>query len=135
MDAVYDRGSLVALDDADRRRYAAMLARHLPAAAPQLVVTVAYDASRMTGPPFCVDAAQMDALFGEGFDIESLESGEIIDEEPRFRERGLDYWADPFKKRPGEINHNDGGRGVYFDDPDGHVLEILTRPYGSGGSG
>jgi catechol 2,3-dioxygenase-like lactoylglutathione lyase family enzyme len=50
----------------------------------------------------------------------------------RIRERGLDYWADPFKSRPGEINHNDGGRGVYFDDPDGHLLEVITRPYGSG---
>lgn len=47
--------------------------------------------------------------------------------------RGLPYWADPFKKHPGEINHNEGGRGFYFDDPDGHLLEVLTRPYGSGG--
>jgi catechol 2,3-dioxygenase-like lactoylglutathione lyase family enzyme len=51
----------------------------------------------------------------------------------RIRDRGLQYWADPFKSRPGEINHNDGGRGVYFDDPDGHLLEVITRPYGSGG--
>src|SRR5262245_12939184 len=50
----------------------------------------------------------------------------------RIRERGLGYWADPFRTRPGEINHNDGGRGVYFEDPDGHLIEILTRPYGSG---
>ncbi|MDH6452534.1 MULTISPECIES: VOC family protein [unclassified Streptomyces] len=50
----------------------------------------------------------------------------------RVREAGLMYWADPFHHRPGEINHNDGGRGAYFDDPDGHRLEILTRPYGSG---
>jgi catechol 2,3-dioxygenase-like lactoylglutathione lyase family enzyme len=50
----------------------------------------------------------------------------------RIRERGVSYWADPFHSRPGEINTNDGGRGVYFDDPDGHNLEILTRPYGSG---
>jgi catechol 2,3-dioxygenase-like lactoylglutathione lyase family enzyme len=62
----------------------------------------------------------------------------LIDEEDfdpifeRIRERGLAYWADPLKQRPGEINRNDGGRGVYFDDPDGHVLEVLTRPYGSG---
>lgn len=53
----------------------------------------------------------------------------------RIRERGLEYWADPFKQRSGEINHNDGGRGVYFEDPDGHLLEVLTRPYGSGASG
>ena len=51
----------------------------------------------------------------------------------RIRDRGLTYWADPGKSRPGEINHNDGGRGLYFDDPDGHRLEIITRPYGSGG--
>jgi len=46
---------------------------------------------------------------------------------------GQDYWADPAKQRRGEINYNDGGRGVYFDDPDGHFLEIITRPYGTAG--
>ncbi|MFE5817953.1 VOC family protein [Streptomyces sp. NPDC056479] len=51
----------------------------------------------------------------------------------RIRDAGLTYWADPYHRRPGEINHNDGGRGTYFDDPNGHNLEILTRPYGSGG--
>ena len=51
----------------------------------------------------------------------------------KIRDRGLDHWADPRRTRPGEINHNDGGRGVYFQDPAGHYMEILTRPYGSGG--
>jgi catechol 2,3-dioxygenase-like lactoylglutathione lyase family enzyme len=51
----------------------------------------------------------------------------------RIRQRGLKHWADPSRTRAGEINHNDGGRGVYFEDPDGHLLEIITRPYGSGG--
>jgi len=51
----------------------------------------------------------------------------------RIRERGLSYWADPFRREPGKINTRDGGRGVYFEDPNGHLLEILTRPYGSGG--
>ena len=50
----------------------------------------------------------------------------------RISARGIPYWADPGYHQPGEINHGDGGRGVYWDDPDGHVLEILTRPYGSG---
>ena len=50
----------------------------------------------------------------------------------RIEERGLEYWADPGKSRPGTINHNDGGRGVYFEDPERHLLEIITRPYGSG---
>ncbi|MFN7164954.1 MAG: VOC family protein [Hyphomonas sp.] len=51
----------------------------------------------------------------------------------RLRELGLPYWADPFHREPGAINHWDDGRGVYFDDPNGHLLEIITRPYGSGG--
>ncbi|MEU6605269.1 VOC family protein [Streptomyces shenzhenensis] len=46
---------------------------------------------------------------------------------------GLTFWADPMHRHPGEINTNDGGRGTYFEDPNGHNLEILTRPYGSGG--
>ena len=50
----------------------------------------------------------------------------------RIRERDIDYWADPGQSRRGEINRNDGGRGLYFEDPNGHLLEILTRPYGSG---
>jgi catechol 2,3-dioxygenase-like lactoylglutathione lyase family enzyme len=50
----------------------------------------------------------------------------------RIRDQGLPYWADPGHRRPGVINHGDGGRGLYFDDPDGHRLEIITRPYGSG---
>ncbi|MGY6018039.1 VOC family protein [Streptomyces spinosirectus] len=50
----------------------------------------------------------------------------------RIRDGGLTYWADPFHHSPGEINRNDGGRGAYFEDPGGHSLEIITRPYGSG---
>ena len=51
----------------------------------------------------------------------------------RIVERGVSYWADPGRSKPGEINHRDGGRGVYFSDPNTSVgWEILTRPYGSG---
>jgi catechol 2,3-dioxygenase-like lactoylglutathione lyase family enzyme len=64
---------------------------------------------------FLVSEAEFDTIFG------------------RIRERKLPYWADPFKDKPGQINRHDGGRGVYFDDPSGHKLEIITRPYGSGG--
>jgi catechol 2,3-dioxygenase-like lactoylglutathione lyase family enzyme len=64
---------------------------------------------------FLVSEADFDEIFG------------------RIMARDLDYWADPHHDVPGEINTRDGGRGCYFDDPDGHVLEILTRPYGSGG--
>lgn len=48
----------------------------------------------------------------------------------RIAQLRLPHWADPARKRPGEINRNDGGRGVYFEGPDGHFLEALTVPYG-----
>jgi catechol 2,3-dioxygenase-like lactoylglutathione lyase family enzyme len=64
---------------------------------------------------FLVGEDEFDAIFG------------------RIRERGLPYWADPRHHLAGAVNHLDDGRGVYFDDPSGHELEIITRPYGSGG--
>jgi catechol 2,3-dioxygenase-like lactoylglutathione lyase family enzyme len=51
----------------------------------------------------------------------------------RLQERGVPTYADPGHRQPG-FNTNDGGRGLYFDSPDGHNLEVLTRPYGSGAS-
>jgi catechol 2,3-dioxygenase-like lactoylglutathione lyase family enzyme len=50
----------------------------------------------------------------------------------RIRARELPYWADPGQTQLGEINRRDGGRGIYFEDPSGHLLEVITRPYGSG---
>lgn len=49
----------------------------------------------------------------------------------RIQQAGITHWAGPEHQHPGQINHNDGGRGTYFDDPNGHILEILTQPYGS----
>ncbi|MFH8369935.1 VOC family protein [Streptomyces sp. NPDC018031] len=49
----------------------------------------------------------------------------------RIRQAGIDYYADPHLKQPGEINHHYGGRGLYFMDPAGHGMEIITRPYDS----
>jgi catechol 2,3-dioxygenase-like lactoylglutathione lyase family enzyme len=51
----------------------------------------------------------------------------------RIRDRGLEWWADPSHHRPHEVNTNDGGRGLYWNDPNGHRLEILTVPYGGWG--
>ena len=62
---------------------------------------------------FLVTDAEFDQIFG------------------RVKARGLDYWADPALRRKGETNSHFGGRGVYFRDPSGHLLEIITRPYGS----
>ncbi|GAB4104619.1 VOC family protein [Micromonospora taraxaci] len=43
--------------------------------------------------------------------------------------RGITYWADPKLEREGETNTEHGGRGFYFMDPSGHMIEIITRPY------
>lgn len=60
------------------------------------------------------------------FLVSDAEFDAIMD---RIRRAGLTYYADPGRHRPGQINHDHGGRGAYFDDPDGHNLEILTHPY------
>ena len=114
----------------DRRESATFLAGILGLADPTpygpfLVVEadngVSLDFLEVDGPvdaqhyAFLVGEAEFDAIFG------------------RIRERALPYWADPARRRPGEINTNDGGRGVYWEEPGGHFLEIITRPYGSGG--
>ncbi|WP_455359783.1 VOC family protein [Streptomyces sp. SYSU K21746] len=52
----------------------------------------------------------------------------------RIQHVGIRYFADPHGKQPDEINHNDGGRGMYFMDPAGHGMEVITRPYGGGES-
>jgi catechol 2,3-dioxygenase-like lactoylglutathione lyase family enzyme len=81
---------------------------------------VSLDFARYAGPiqsqhyAFLVDETEFDAIFS------------------RIVERRVEYWADPMRHRPSEINFNDGGRGVYFLGPDGHLLEAITRPYGSG---
>ncbi|MFF2039588.1 VOC family protein [Kitasatospora sp. NPDC058170] len=49
----------------------------------------------------------------------------------RIEAGGIVYYADPQMKQPGEINRHHGGRGLYFLDPAGHGMEIITRPYSS----
>jgi catechol 2,3-dioxygenase-like lactoylglutathione lyase family enzyme len=69
------------------------------------------------------------------FDIQAQHYAFLVSEEQfdgmyrRLLDRGLDHWADPRMSRPGEWNTNHGGRGVYFRDPAGHNLEVLTTPY------
>jgi hypothetical protein len=65
------------------------------------------------------------------FLVNEIEFDEIFE---RIRERRLSYWADPGRQERDRINGWDDGRGLYFDDPNGHLLEIITRPYGSGGT-
>jgi catechol 2,3-dioxygenase-like lactoylglutathione lyase family enzyme len=117
----------------DKKRSAEFLARMLglEAAPPwgpfypvRLANGVELDFTDVGGTPFVathyaflVSEEEFDEIFG------------------RIEEAGLEYRADPHGGGVGEINHHDGGRGVYWNDPDGHVLEIITRPYGSSTKG
>ncbi|MGN2641176.1 VOC family protein [Nocardia takedensis] len=47
----------------------------------------------------------------------------------RLRDREIEHWADPHRREPGRTNTDHGGRGVYFLDPAGHGIEMITRPY------
>lgn len=93
---------------------------------------------RTYGPFAVVDVANNVSLdyADEAGDIRPQHYAFLVSEDEfdeilgRIVARGLPYWADPYKRRPDEINTHDGGRGVYWDDPDGHRLEIITVPYG-----
>jgi catechol 2,3-dioxygenase-like lactoylglutathione lyase family enzyme len=74
-------------------------------------------------------------LDADGMEIQMQHYAFLVSEQEfdqifgRIRSRGLKYWADPGRTEEGKINHHFGGRGVYFQDPSGHLLEIITQPY------
>jgi catechol 2,3-dioxygenase-like lactoylglutathione lyase family enzyme len=116
-------------------------ARDSVASATFLAEILGLPAPTRFGPFQVVDVANGVSLdFIDSNDVSHAEHYAFLISEPEFdeifgriRQRGMSYWADPGRTREGQINHNDGGRGVYFLDPDGHVLERNTRPSGSGG--
>ncbi len=88
VDAIYDRAAVIALPDSLRQQYVRHLLT-LSARAPQLLITLSYDQSQMPGPPFSVDAGNVQALYGDDYVITELAGADILDHEPGFRERGL----------------------------------------------
>ena len=77
----------------------------------------------------------LDYLDADGMEVQTQHYAFLVSEKEfdqifgRIKERGLAYWADPGRTQKGKINRHDGGRGVYFEDPSGHLLEIITKPY------
>lgn len=60
------------------------------------------------------------------FKVSEAEFDEIF---TRIVAAGMVYGSGPFAPENMQINHWNGGRGVYFRDPSGHLLELLTRDY------
>lgn len=106
LDAIYDRAALVALPPELRRRYADLLAQLLPTGGQMLLVTFDYPQEQMSGPPFAVGPDQVRDLYGEHFTIALLASVDILDTEPRFRQRGLEV----LQEHVFHLHRNESGR-------------------------
>ena len=97
----------------------------LPPAKPFLEHFLSVDVANEVTLDFC-DADYQPEPQHYAFLVSETEFDQIFG---RIIARGIDYWADPGKREKGEINRHFGGRGVYFEEPGGHFLEIITRPY------
>jgi len=86
--AVYDRAALVAMPEHMRADYVAQLTR-ISKGAPQLLVTFEYDQNEMSGPPFCVHPDEITGHYSATMNIDTLFSKDVLNSEPKFRERGL----------------------------------------------
>jgi catechol 2,3-dioxygenase-like lactoylglutathione lyase family enzyme len=90
------------------------------------------------GPPVAhflpVQIGPVTLDFDDATEIQSMHIAFLVDEDTfesshrRLLETGAATYADPGRTQPGEINRRGGGRGVYFEDPDGHLFELLTVP-------
>lgn len=116
-------------------------ARDKRAAAAFLARTLGLEVGPQYGPFLPVETSNgvtLDFADSDSAQITSQHYAFLVSEEEfdaimgRIQQAGITFYADPGHRRAGEINRNDGGRGAYFADPNGHNLEIITRPYGSG---
>jgi thiopurine S-methyltransferase len=86
---VYDRAALIAFPPAMQERYAATLKALLPARAPILLIALDCDPTRMQGPPFATPRTQVHRLFTDSYDVEEVACRSALEQNPRFKERGL----------------------------------------------
>ncbi len=88
-DAVYDRAAVIALPPPLRERYAREVYGRLRSGCRALMITLEYPQHEMDGPPFSVDAGNIDALFGDAWQVDLLERRDILASQPRFRDDGV----------------------------------------------
>lgn len=95
VEAVYDRASLIALPPSMRESYAERMKALLDPEVTTLLITLDYDQDLMKGPPFSVHEPEVRALYEPEFEVQLLATPDILDESPRFRERGLTRLHEP----------------------------------------
>lgn len=88
-DLVYDRAALIAIDESNRSRYCDHMLSIIPPATDQLLITLDYDQAQMSGPPFAVSADEVQQFYGPAHRIDLLETNDVLDERPRWRDQGL----------------------------------------------
>ena len=86
--ALYDRAAVIALPAPMRERYAEHLQNILPAGLKGLLITLDYDQSQISGPPFSVDNAQVQHLFGGAWQMQVLESQDVLSDSGKFVQAG-----------------------------------------------
>ena len=89
IDGFYDRAALIALSPVQRARYADRITELLASHTPGLLLTLDYKQSEMDGPPFSVSATEVSERYQKNFSVEQLAHADILDDQPRFREKGL----------------------------------------------
>ncbi len=90
IDAIYDRASLIALPPEVRPRYCAHVSGLMRPGCRGLLITMEYDPSLLSGPPFCVEESEIVAGFAPGISVRAIERVTIPADNPRFREAGVD---------------------------------------------
>lgn len=87
--AVFDRASLIALPPSTRTAYAVHMQAILASGVNTLLVTFDYPQHEMQGPPFSVNEPEVRVLYERAGEVRLLHSADILDKEPRFRDKGL----------------------------------------------
>lgn len=90
VDAVYDRASLIALPPEMRAEYVEKMRELVHTDVPVLLITLEYPPHQMSGPPFSVSQLEVERLFGQNYRVERLATIDLLSEEPRWREKGLE---------------------------------------------
>jgi len=100
---VYDRASIVAIEEFNRQSYVAKMLELIPASTPMLLVTLEYDQQVMMGPPYSVPVKEIESLYSPHYQAEVLTHSEQIDERPRWREIGLQSLLETALKLTGSV--------------------------------
>jgi len=89
VDWIYDRAALVAIPRENHKKYVDHLSSFITRGDKIFLISFEYDQKEMEGPPFSVTETMIQLLFSETFEIKVLEQNDILEEEKRFKEKGL----------------------------------------------